>query len=155
MNTTLLGRLLMSFVLLASVAAVVGFQWNASHVFNPDWHPHGRFHVVQLASFFILMAALGLWLLWRRTLEPRVTMLVVAAVPVAFWSAEFFAMLVPGTGLSPNPDVPNTFQVAGLSVYGNLFFSGVMIVLSVAAYLLLSRDGRAQQERQAVIAEKA
>ena len=68
----LAGRLILSLVLVSSAAALIGFQWNDSHVFNPGWHPHARFHAVQLLIFGIAMSSTELWLLWRRSLEPRI-----------------------------------------------------------------------------------
>lgn len=137
----LAGRLILSLVLVSSSAALIGFQWNDSHVFNPGWHPHARFHAVQLLSFGIAMSSMGLWLLWRRSLEPPIGAAAATTVPIIFWGAEFVALLVPGTSPSPDLNNPNTFQLVGFEVYGNLFFSGVMIALSALAYFLINRRG--------------
>lgn len=141
MNARLLGRLLLSLVLVGSVAAVFGFTWNESHVFNPEWHPHARFHAAQIMGIASAGSAVGLWLVWRSSAEPGVATLAVAAAAVCFWGAEFFAFFVPGT--SPSPDLvnPNTFSLLGFEVYGNLFFSGAMIASSVLACLLTGALG--------------
>lgn len=144
MDAKLLGRLLLSLVLLATIVAMIGFGWigwTGEHVFNPDWHPHARFHAAQQTGFAIAMSVVGLWLVWRRSLELRTVMLVAAAFPVLFWGAEFFAFFVPGTSPSPVPASPNMFSLLGFEVYGNLFFSGAMVALSVLGGLLISAVG--------------
>lgn len=149
MNAKLLGRLLLSLVLLATIVAEIGFTWigwTGEHVFNPDWHPHGRFHAAQQTGFVVVMSLGGLWLAWRRSREPHVAILAVAAAVVCFWGAEFFAFFVPGTSPSPDLADPNTFSLLGFEVYGNLFFSGVMIALSVLACLLTGAVGGRKHE---------
>ncbi len=146
MNARLFGRLLLSLVLVGSAAAVFGFTWNESHVFNPDWHPHARFHAAQIMGIAAAASAVGLWLVWRRSAEPDVVTLAVAAAAVCFWGAEFFAFFIPGTSPSPDFADPNTFSLLGFEVYGNLFFSGVMIALSVLACLVTGAVGGRKRE---------
>jgi hypothetical protein len=146
MDARLLGRSLLSLVIVASVAAVFGFTWNGSHVFNPEWHPHARFHAAQIAGIAAAGSVVGLWLVWRRSPEPRVATLAVAAAAVCFWGAEFFAFFVPGTSPSPDLANPNTFRLLGFEVYGNLFFAGAMIALSVLACLLTGAAGGRKRE---------
>lgn len=139
MNSGRVGRSLLSFVLLATIVASIGFTWvgwTGEHIFNPAWHPHGRFHAAQLMCFVILMSLAGFWLVWRHSREPRIAVFVVAMLMTTLWGSEFLAFIVPGTSPSPELDNPNTFSVLGLQIYGNLFFSGVMIALSVLALLL-------------------
>lgn len=145
-KTTLIGRLLLTLVLLATIVAEIGFTWigwTGEHIFNPAWHPHARFHAVQLSSFVILLSLMSLWLVWQRSLEPRIIILAVTALMVFFWGAEFIAAAVPGTSPNPILSEPNTFSLFGFQVHGNLFFSTVMIALSVLGYWLASHGVRA------------
>lgn len=116
-------------------------QWNDEHILNPAWHPHARFHVAQGSLFVVGMLVLGVWLLWRRSLEPRTARRVVLAIVLTGLSVGFLAPLVPGAGLSPDLDAANTFETAGLTIYGNVFFLSVMMILAVVAHALMSRDG--------------
>jgi uncharacterized protein DUF6640 len=139
-NAHRLGRLVLSLVLVATILALFGFQWNGTHVFNPEWHPHARFHAVQLTGLATAASILGLWLLWRRSAEPRVAATVAAILPLVFWAGEFYALLVPGTDPAFDLDNPNTVDLPiGVAVYGNLLFAGLMVVLSIVGYLLAWR----------------
>lgn len=143
MNTNLPGRLLLSLVLVATIIAEIGFTWfgwTGEHIFNPDWHPHARFHAAQMVGFIVVMSLGGLWLVWRRSREPHIATSMVAGAGVCYWGGEFFAFFIPGTSPSPIVAEPNTFQLFGSEVYGNLFFSGLLIALSALGGLLAYRS---------------
>jgi hypothetical protein len=131
------GQIVISVALVIGVMACLGFQWNTTHVFNPAWHPHARFHAVQLCLFFAVLSAGALWMIWWAPVSPGVAAGVAAAVPISFWAGEFVALTVPGTDPSPDPDNPNTFRLIGMTVHGNLFFATVMITASISGALLL------------------
>lgn len=40
-------------------------DWNATHVFNPKWTPHAKFHNAQTITLSVVTAGLTLWQLWR------------------------------------------------------------------------------------------
>lgn len=42
-------------------------EWNASHVFNPAWPAHARFHEVWQLCTNALLGGLALWFVWRRS----------------------------------------------------------------------------------------
>lgn len=131
------GRVVLAVPLALGIVAFIAYQWNTTHVFNPKWHPHARFHAVQLGLFFITLSGIGFWLLWGSGISPRTAAWLAAAVPFVFWSGEFVALLVPGTDPSPDPDHPNTFPLLGRHVHGNLFFSACMIILSLLGVVLV------------------
>jgi Family of unknown function (DUF6640) len=131
------GRIVLSVPLAVGIIAFIAFQWNTSHVFNPKWHPHARFHAVQLGLFFITLSGIGFWLIWGSAINPATAAWLAAAVPVVFWGGEFAALLVPGADPSPDPAKPNTFPLLGARVHGNLFFSACMMIFGLAGAALL------------------
>jgi hypothetical protein len=61
-------------------------DWNTTHLFNPAWHPHARFHD---ALFLLILDATSLvilWLLWRPSKEPEIGLRVAALFSAAVWS---------------------------------------------------------------------
>jgi hypothetical protein len=137
----LVGQLLLSLVLAGTVVAVIGFQWNDTHLFNPHWHPHARFHLVQLIGLVSALSVIGLWLVWRESSQPRIGAIVATVAMVAFWGGEFYALLVPGTSPAYDLDHPNTVELPVEAVYGNLLFAGLMIAVTAAGALLLAAEG--------------
>jgi hypothetical protein len=61
MGRSRLGKFILSFVLVVGGVVATAVDWNASHLFNPAWHPHARFHG---ALFLLLLDATSLIVLW-------------------------------------------------------------------------------------------
>jgi hypothetical protein len=59
-------RILATLGLLVFGALIPFLEINDTHVFNPDWPPHARFHDVWQLLTNAGLAALCLWLVWVR-----------------------------------------------------------------------------------------
>jgi hypothetical protein len=91
-------RLLLTFVLAAQAISGFLLDWTPNHLLNPLWHPHARFHGGLLLFFLAGASATGLWLLWRRSLEPQVGVTVAALIAASFWTPLLYTgLLVPGS----------------------------------------------------------
>ena len=93
MSRKKLAKILLSVLVVVSTLVSVVVDWNSSHVFNPDWHPHGRFHDVMLLTLLIGLVPLLLWLLWRSSSEPEVAIKVTTAILVIFWGSFYVNLL--------------------------------------------------------------
>ena len=60
-----LGRILISFSALGISLGAFVFDYDETHVLNPRWPPHARFHNGQTMSLGVMLAAAGLYCLWR------------------------------------------------------------------------------------------
>lgn len=102
---------------------------NHTHMTNPLWAPHARFHwSIQWYSITALNG-IALYLLWGRYADAKTRLATVMAglAPILFWASFFPSLLMPGT--SPWPDgmepflalPPNVYMAAlitGLSAFG-------------------------------------
>jgi len=59
-------QFLITFGVLIFAAVVPYLEINASHVFNPHWPPHARFHEVWQLSTNCGIGLLCLWLAWAK-----------------------------------------------------------------------------------------
>ena len=127
------GRIIITVALLATMVAPILADWNETHVFSVHWSPHARFHGVVASSMAFLVGALGLWLLWRRSAEPRVTALAAGLLPLCYWGPFFLAALIPGTGYQdPAHPINHLFGVLPMNfvaAFGTCLSSGIGIVL--------------------------
>jgi hypothetical protein len=96
MNKPLVARCL--FTINAAGIAVGGFvaDWNASHIFNPRWPPHAKFHDGQTLAFGVFLAAATLFFAWRRSGDRRTNILAAAITGGVLYWAQAGAFAVPG-----------------------------------------------------------
>lgn len=145
-----IGRILLSVVLVSTAVVSVAVDWNASHLFNPDWPPHARFHDVAMLNLLCGVCVLGLWLLWRRSPEPEIGARVAALIPVIFWSAFFYTtLLIPGTSLSASPEeIPP--QILGIPAYPNVIVALISVTLAAVGYWLYRTGVTSRNTREII-----
>ncbi|WP_019506188.1 DUF6640 family protein [Pleurocapsa sp. PCC 7319] len=139
MSKANIGKFLLSIVLVSGALISIIVDWNESHVFNPEWTSHARFHDVVLLCMLTGMSIVGLWLIWRRSLEPNISFMVAAAVPILFWGSFFIAVFVPGSSLSVSPEETPP-SLAGIPLYPNIILAGINVILSLVSYKLYRSD---------------
>ncbi|KAK5046842.1 hypothetical protein LTR84_007196 [Exophiala bonariae] len=59
------GRLLVTLVILTLTPGAFIADYNHTHLFNPRWPPHARFHNAQTMSMSIALTLPTLWYAWR------------------------------------------------------------------------------------------
>jgi hypothetical protein len=93
MHPTLAFSLVTIVAVLTSFLAYV-FDWNETHVYNPNWPPHAKFHNAQTLMLGPLLGAVSLWLLWHRNdLHSAVL------TSSLYWVAQLGSLAFPGTAL--------------------------------------------------------
>ena len=95
-------RVLLS--LLATFTAAGGYlaDWNETHVFNPRWPPHAKFHNGQTMSTGLGLGILTAYYTWRPantgTLSGALDNLFTATLFTSlYWSTQLSAILYPGS----------------------------------------------------------
>jgi hypothetical protein len=134
------GRLLVTAAVLGSGIGHALADLNRTHVFNPRWMPHARFHTASAVATNVGWAAVSLWLLRRPGTrdEQDLALKIAALYPILSYAPFFIAVAVPGSEAEDEPgEIP---RVAGAPV--NLFAAGVMSGLSALGYLLARVDER-------------
>lgn len=132
----------------AGITAVGGFaaDWNRTHLFNPNWSPHAKFHDAQTVAVGALLGMGGLWALNRKGSAPQRDVALGASLPAFFWASMGAAFAFPGAeGLqSEFPElVP---RVRGVWI-DERFGSAVMLGLIAVGYGL-DRRSQADQARR-------
>jgi hypothetical protein len=136
MDRPLVGKLVLSFVL--GVGSVMSFvlDWSPNHLLNPLWHPHARFHSAILLFLFAGVAATALWLIWRRSLEPKVALTAAALLSASYWTPFFFVpFLLPQSSWWAG--IPgHEPRIHGMVVYPNLIVVGIFLAATLIAWRL-------------------
>ena len=136
MRRTIAGKSLLTFLLGVFPLLNVLFDWNQTHVFNPAWPPHARFHVTWGLVVAWSAVAIALWLLWRRSTEPEVGVKVALLVQLALWTPFFYlTLVVPGTSLAEAVQP----KIAGMVIAPQVVIGIIILVLTAWGYRLATR----------------
>lgn len=131
--------LMVASQLMYSVGAFAA-DWSKSHVLNPNWPPHARFHNGQTMSLGVLLASSSFYFTFRpcETLAARIDSLRTAAMIGSFYTlAALTAIWYPGSDWS-DPDHANGRPQLYL-------FSGLVVVNWFGYWLETRRMGKGKQ----------
>jgi hypothetical protein len=105
-------HLKIAFWLVTTVAVVTSFlayvfDWNETHVYNPNWPPHAKFHNAQTLLLGSLLGVVSLYFLWGRH-DLR------SAIPTCslYWIAQLGSLAFPGTALV-DPEFRDRYEKRG------------------------------------------
>ncbi|EXJ56297.1 uncharacterized protein A1O5_12564 [Cladophialophora psammophila CBS 110553] len=95
-------RIIFSLLGLASAAGGYLADWNETHVFNPRWTPHAKFHNGQTMSTGLGLGLLTWYYTWRTTNTSTTSglldnLLTAALMSSLYWATQVSAILYPGT----------------------------------------------------------
>ena len=109
-------------------------DWNRTHLFNPHWPPHARFHDAMTIALGSLLGSCGLYFLLRgRGKDPHTDVALGALLPSMFWVAQGASFAFPGAeGLEAEfPEMAP--RVKGVWV-NERFFGALMLAMIAAGY---------------------
>lgn len=127
---------LLRLVGLFTIASPFVADWNATHIYNPRWPPHAKFHNGQT---MLLGVVLGLGTLWFAASPAataparRVQLQAAALLAAAYWLTQGFSGTFPGAAFI-DPEFGPLPHVAGLPVQA--FIDVVVLSLVGLAYYL-------------------
>jgi hypothetical protein len=94
------GRVLITLAALWSAGGSYIFDWNSTHIFNPNWPPHAKFHNAQTMLLGTCLGVLSLWILWAAKLEDKIKTQLAVLLASFYWLTQIGATLFPGTALT-------------------------------------------------------
>src|SRR5438128_764281 len=99
------GRLLVAAAVLGSGVDRAWADLNRSHVFNPRWTPHARFHAASAVATDVGWSIASLWLLRRPGTrdEHQLALKIAALHPILSYAPFFIAVAVPGSEPEDEP----------------------------------------------------
>ncbi len=131
MNRSSLGKAMLGFAIVATVAIVaIADVFNASHLFNPDWPGHARFHIGMQFTTLVLVSLFSLAALRRGQVWAS------ALAPASFWPGLFVAYLILGT------DVYASESLRELGIPINLLLAAVLLGITGLGALLYQSSER-------------
>ena len=120
---------------------------NETHMTNPLWPAHARFHWAVQYFSAMLVCMLSLFAIWTNYKDKgsRFSILFIGLSPLFFWGMFFPALLMPGTGTWPDGVVPPTgFPEIFKTIHPNLI---IACILSIVSVTLTIRECKVQKEK--------
>ncbi len=96
-----IGKLLISLVAVFTSVSPYLADWNETHIYNPLWLPHAKFHNAQtmvLGAFLSLLAVYCLW--FRRETSDKQKLNEGSVLAALYWLAQLPAAFFPGAALT-------------------------------------------------------
>lgn len=117
MSQSKCAKYLISFCALATIVIPSIMDLNSTHMTNPLWAPHARFHWSVQWYSITMLNGFALYLLWGRysKVESGLATLMAGLSPILFWGNFFPSLFMPGT--SPWPDGIEPFAVLPPNIY--------------------------------------
>lgn len=121
------GRVLLSVVSAWTAIGPYVFDWNETHIYNPSWPAHAKFHNAQTMSYGALGGIVSVATLWSRRGAPsRAQFALAAGAESAFWVTQVSALAYPGSKMQEPPETGKP----------QLIIASVMLGLTGAALAL-------------------
>ncbi|WP_439379664.1 DUF6640 family protein [Amycolatopsis lexingtonensis] len=105
-----LGKVLISLSAAGTLVGSYVADWNETHIHNPTWPPHAKFHNAQTMSMGAALSLTALYQLWkpRRSRESLDSAAVIASL---YGLTQLSAVLYPGTASADPPREDNWPQL--------------------------------------------
>jgi hypothetical protein len=130
------GRFLLRSVALGTALGGFAADWNRTHLFNPAWPPHARFHDAQTIALGALLGGAALQCL--RTDDDARRVALGAGLPALFWTSMAASFVFPGTAGMQSEFPELVPQVRGVWI-DERFAAGLMLMVGLGGYLLERR----------------
>lgn len=132
------GRLIFTFLAIFLIVSPYVADWNVTHIYNPHWPPHAKFHNAQTMALGTLLGVAALFYTWRPSSDLVGNITVVAFMNGVYWWTQMAARFYPGTAWT-DPEFlkpGQSFTDLGPQVY--LDIAGTILVL-LACWLMWPR----------------
>ena len=141
MKMPLSSRLL--FTLLGILLPLGGHlaDFNRTHIFNPNWPPHAKFHGAQTLMFTWLLSICSVYFAWRKTNDRLISVLAAALFAAVYFIAQMGAILYPGTALFDPDTITSASMLLGVpgQVYVEVF---TLALVGLATWLALKPNAK-------------
>jgi hypothetical protein len=129
-------RAVISFVAVFTSLSPFLADFNQTHVFNPLWPPHAKFHNGQTMTLGLICGVISLYFLWFRRVSTDIENLKMSCSFAAlYWLAMAPAILYPGTAFSdPEYGGLQSFSLVGVPVTQLHMDFLIFIILGICYY---------------------
>ncbi|MGA4880756.1 DUF6640 family protein [Streptomyces lydicamycinicus] len=135
-SRAVIGKAMLSLVAVFTGVSPYIADWNETHVLNPLWPAHAKFHNGQTMAMGTLLALATLYFVWRRRGDAGSNLRAAVVLAGLYWVSQALAIFYPGAAyFDPQFDKPDMY-VAGLPVQAVI---EIVALALIGGAVLLSR----------------
>ena len=135
----LTARVILTVIAVLTIVSPFMADWNVTHIYNPLWPPHAKFHNAQTMAMAVLLGLATLFFAWRRIESTGTTLLAVWIFAALYWVSQTIAFLFPGVAWTD----PNLLQAGHTLDEFPLHLKGDVVlfaVMAAVAWLLITAN---------------
>lgn len=128
-------RILLTLLAVMTIVSPYIADWNVTHIYNPQWPPHAKYHNAQTMVLAVLLGLSALGFIWRLKKDSRSSLFTGLVFAGLYWVSQAFAFLFPGVAWT-DPDLLKPGQSLAdfpLQLKGDLV---IFVVLTLSAWLI-------------------
>lgn len=131
------GRIILTVIAIGTIVAPYLADWNATHIYNPAWTPHAKFHNAQTMSMAVLLGLAALVFIWRQSANAATSLIAAWLFTAFYWVSQVMAFAFPGVAWTdPNLLPPgHSLTELPMQLKGDLVLFALLII---AAWMLRS-----------------
>src|SRR6187549_3943672 len=104
------GKILISVVSIYAAFGSYIFDWNVTHIYNPHWPPHAKFHNAQTMLLGTCLGLFSLWTLWVEKTNALMQLRYTTLLASFYWFTQMGSILFPGTALT-DPEFAHLYKL--------------------------------------------
>jgi hypothetical protein len=136
------GRWMLSLVAVVTALSPYAADMNKTHMYNPKWSPHAKYHTAQTMLLGSLLGLSSLYFLWRKRGDQRLQLQVSALLASLFWISQAGSIFFPGADFFDPEYADQVPKVSGIR-FNQAMIDGLMLLLIAIAYFLEQRRMKA------------
>ena len=138
MTTDKLGRVTLRVIAFITMVGGFAADWNRTHLLNPMWPPHAKFHDAMTICPGFFLGVTSLFLLRRVQAKHPSALALGALLPGMFWLSQGLSFAFPNTG-GVDAEFPELIpRLAGVTL-NELPFSILVVVITALGFAFSRR----------------
>lgn len=115
MRMTLSSRLLFTAIGVTLPIAAHAADMNDTHIYNPKWPPHAKFHDGQTLSLSLILGGLTTFLAWKSSRNVPMMVATTGIAASLYFVSQSTAALYPGTSYSDSEVKPTVLGIPDIT----------------------------------------
>ena len=136
-----IGKWVIAFTAVFTAVSPYVFDWNVTHIYNPNWTPHAKFHNAQTMLLGLSLGVSSIFFLFRKKELSLERLQIATFLAAIYWITQALSLSFPGTALQDPEFIPvQTPTILGLIPINQLIIDFVVLVHLAVCFRILKNS---------------